>query len=150
MELENITTWSQLEDYLLERQNFKGKDTQSYTKELRWKGLLLECNIHRGKDMPTYKRIAVLRYAGRCGFEEVDTKQLIIGDVIKWVAVKDNPPPKGGIFIIYDNGIGEGLYHKLTGEWKSTDRPIKNATGAKVLRQTIKPLYWLDLKPPCL
>ena len=76
--------------------------------------------------------------------------QIMNSDVIKWVAVKDKPPPKGGIFIIYDNGIGEGLYHKNSGVWKSTDTPVKNSTGASVLRLTIKPLYWLDLNPPCL
>jgi hypothetical protein len=60
-----MTTWAQLEDYLLARRNF-GKAGK--TKELRWKGLLLECNIHRGKDIPEYKRNALLTYIERCEF----------------------------------------------------------------------------------
>ena len=65
----------------------------------------------------------------------------------EWIKVSDRLPRKGGTYVIYDNEIGEGLYNESR-EWKSTDRPIKNAMGVQVLRQTIHPSFWMDIKPP--
>jgi len=70
--------------------------------------------------------------------------------VINWVVTKTEQPKKSGQYHIFDNGISEGLYSKERDEWKSIDRPIKNAMGAQVLRQTLKPSHWTIIEPPCL
>ena len=63
----------------------------------------------------------------------------------KWISVEDEPK-KNGHYQIWDNGYGEGLFHD--GEWKSTDRPAKNAMGVQCLRVTLHPTHYMPLPTP--
>ncbi len=60
----------------------------------------------------------------------------------EWISVEDEPK-KNGHYQIWDNGYGEGLFHE--GEWKSTDRPIRNAMGVQCLRATIHPTHYAPI-----
>ena len=63
----------------------------------------------------------------------------------KWISVEDEPK-KNGHYQIWDNGYGEGFFHD--GEWKSTDRPAKNAMGVQCLRVTLHPTHYMPLPTP--
>ena len=63
----------------------------------------------------------------------------------KWISVEDEPK-ENGHYQIWDNGYGEGLFHD--GEWKSTDRPAKNAMGVQCLRVTLHPTHYMPLPTP--
>ncbi len=62
-----------------------------------------------------------------------------------WISVEDEPK-ENGHYQIWDNGYGEGIFRN--GEWKSTDRPIKNAMGVQCLRITLHPTHWQPLPAP--
>ncbi len=64
---------------------------------------------------------------------------------VKWIRVEDEPK-ENGHYQIWDNGYGEGIFRN--GEWKSTDRPIKNAMGVQCLRVTLHPTYYMPLPAP--
>ena len=56
MRLENLKTWDDLQDYLLERMDY-ADDSQSnanktFTKEQHWNSLIGDCIKHKGKDLP--------------------------------------------------------------------------------------------------
>ena len=62
-----------------------------------------------------------------------------------WIRVEDEPK-ENGHYQIWDNGYGEGIFRN--GEWKSTDRPIKNAMGVQCLRVTLHPTHYMPLPTP--
>ena len=81
----------------------------------------------------------VMECSKRCGFNWVPNTRT---PEAQWISVEDAPNTNGH-YQIWDNGYGEGLFHN--GEWKSTDRPVKNAMGVQCLRATIHPTHWMPL-----
>ncbi len=65
---------------------------------------------------------------------------------MKWNDIKEGQPAKSGYYWVFDrDGQTEALWSKDTKEWKSIDRPIRNAMGVQCLRQTLNPTYWMNL-----
>jgi len=65
-----------------------------------------------------------------------------------WISV-DKPPEEGGHYWIGEgHEQGEALYSKERKEWKSVDRPIRNAMGVQCLRVTLHPTHWQPLPTP--
>ena len=56
MKLEELKTWDELQDYLLERMdqstNDISKSNSSFTKEQSWNSLIDQCMQYSGQDLP--------------------------------------------------------------------------------------------------
>ena len=91
------------------------------------------------------RRIESALHKWMCDGARVVESKLTRPNDAKWISVEDEPK-KNGHYQIWDNGYGEGFFHD--GEWKSTDRPAKNAMGVQCLRVTLHPTHYMPLPTP--
>lgn len=56
MQLEQINTWSELSDYLLDRMDYaddsQSNSNKTFTKEQHWNSLIGDCARYEGEDLP--------------------------------------------------------------------------------------------------
>lgn len=65
MELENLKTWNQLQDYLLERMDYATNDiskaNKSFTKEQHWNSLIGDCIKWKGQELPIRTKAILIK-----------------------------------------------------------------------------------------
>ena len=64
---------------------------------------------------------------------------------MEWIDVKQQPKESGEYLVSMVGGVDVAMYYKDTNEWKSVDRPLKNAYGKQVIRETLSPKAWMKL-----
>jgi hypothetical protein len=62
-----------------------------------------------------------------------------------WTDIKQQPKESGEYLVSMVGGVDIAMYYKDTNEWKSLDRPLKNAYGSQVIRETLSPMAWMKL-----
>ena len=69
MKLEDLKTWDELQDYLLERMDYATSDTSksnsSFTKEQVWNSLIGDCMKWSGQDLPIRTKSILLKRVKR-------------------------------------------------------------------------------------
>ena len=63
----------------------------------------------------------------------------------EWIDIKQQPKESGEYLVSMVGGVDIAMYYKDTNEWKSVDRPLKNAYGNQVIRETLSPTAWMKL-----
>ena len=69
MKLEDLKTWDDLQNYLLERMDYAtnsiSKSNKSFTKEQLWNSLLGDCMKWRGQDLPIRTKSILIKRVKR-------------------------------------------------------------------------------------
>ena len=69
MKLEDLKTWDDLQNYLLERMDFAtdsiSKSNKSFTKEQMWNSLLGDCMKWSGQDLPIRTKSILIKRVKR-------------------------------------------------------------------------------------